>query len=140
MKTLLIIFSIVGFIIFSSCNQTTDPGAMLENTASRNEIFNAITGNHDMMTAFMESMKGSDHAMQMMSGDKMMMKNMMQSGGMEMMMKDGGMMGNMMQMMHKDGMMSDECMQAMKNMMSEKGMNINDKGNMNKGEHKDEHH
>ena len=130
MKTLVIIFSIIGFMTFTSCNQNTDASIMLENPETRNEIFNTISGNHDMMTSFMESMQTNDHAMQMMQGDKMMMSNMMQGNGMQMMMKDGAMMGNMMQMMYKNGMMSDECMQAMQQMMSEKGM-----GNMNQEAH-----
>ena len=140
MKTLVIIISIVGFMTFISCNQNADARAMLENTETRNEVFDAIAGNHDMMTSFMESMQGNDHAMQMMQGNKEMMSNMMKGEGKQMMMKDmmenkemmntmmsemmgnGEKMGAMMNMMQEKGMMSDECMQAMKQMMNEKGM------------------
>jgi hypothetical protein len=124
MKILVIIFSIVGFMTFSSCNQNTEASAMLENPETRNEIFDAIVGDDDMMTSFMEYVQGNDLAMQMMQGNNMMMGNMMKGNDLQMMMKDGAMMGNMMQMMHKNGMMSDECMQATTQMMSEKGMTM----------------
>ncbi len=129
MKTRVLIFSIIGFMTFSSCNQSADASSMLDNPETRNEIFNTIAGNHDMMTSFMETIQTNDHAMQMMQDSKMM-SNMMKGDGMQMMMKDGTMMSNMMQMMHKNGMMSDECMQAMTQMMDEKGM-----GNMPQEEH-----
>ena len=142
MKTLVIIISIVGFMTFSSCNQNADTSAMLENTETRNEIFDAIANNHDMMTYFMESMQGNDHATQMMQGNKEMMSNMMMGEGKEMMMKDmmgnkemmhsmmsemignGEMMGTMMNTMHEKGMMSEDCMKSSMKMMNDKGMNM----------------
>tara|TARA_R110002074_G_scaffold161480_11_gene319555 strand:- start:25403 stop:25801 length:399 start_codon:yes stop_codon:yes gene_type:complete len=122
MKTRVLIFSIIGIMTFSSCNQSTDASSMLDNPETRNEIFNTIAGNHDMMTSFMETIQTNDHAMQMMQDSKMMMGTMMHGNNMQMMMKDSTMMGNMMQMMQENGMMCDECMQAMQQMMSEKGM------------------
>ncbi|HSM64200.1 MAG TPA: hypothetical protein VK833_09710 [Gillisia sp.] len=146
MKTLLIIISIAGLITLNSCENKseTDVNAMLEDPETRDEIFTGIVDDSDRMTSFMEYMQENDHAMQMMQNNKMMMGNMMQDGGMQMMMNDrammnnmmqmmmndGTMMGNMMQMMYKNGMMNDECMETMKNMMTEKGMNMNTMGNM----------
>ena len=131
MKTLVIIISIVGFMTFSSCNQNAEASAMLENSETKNEIFDAIAGNHDMMTSFMESMQNNDHAMQMMQGNKMIMHNMMKGNGMQMMMKDGAMMSNMMQMMHKNGMMREDCMTSCMKMMKDKGMNMDDSQHKN---------
>ena len=137
MKTLVIIISMVGCITLSSCNQTTDPSTMLENSESRTEMFKQIASNHDYMMDFMESMQTNDHAMQMMQENKEMMGMMMKGEGMQMMktdsmmhsmMKDGKMMGNMMQMMHKNGMMSEDCMKSCMSMMKDKGMNM---GQMN---------
>lgn len=128
MKTLLIIFSIVGLITFSSCNQKTDVNALLQNTETKNEIFSAVIKDHNMMMSFMENMQGNEHAMQMMQGNKMMMGNMMKGKGMQMMIQDEAMMGNMMQMMHEKGMMSAECMQSMMQMMNDKGMGMMNQG------------
>jgi hypothetical protein len=143
MKTLVFFLSIVGLLSLNSCNQQTDPQAVLENPETRTEVFNAITENHDYMTEFMESMHGSQHTMTMMQGNKKMMGSMMQGEGMQMMMKDsilmhsmmnrmmndGKMMGTMMKMMHEKGMMSEDCMESCSKMMGEKGMDIQ---NMNK--------
>ena len=137
-KTLVMIFSIIGLITFSSCTQKADVSSLLDNSETRSEIFTAIAGNHNMMMSFMETMQDNDHAMQMMQGNKMMMGKMMKGGGMGMMMKDSmmmhSMMGNMMknsqmmvnmmQMMNNEVMMSNECMQAMMKMMSDKGMDM----------------
>ena len=137
----------VGCITLSSCNQTTDPSIMLENSETRSEIFNTIQGNHEMMITFMESMQANDHAMQMMQGNKEMMDMMMKGEGMQMMktdsmmhsmMKDGKMMGNMMQMMHKNGMMSEDCVKSCMSMMKDKGINmvqINDDSSEDRDSH-----
>jgi hypothetical protein len=117
MKTLVIILSAIVLLSLNSCNQKADPNAVLENSETRTALFEAITSNHDHMTEFMNNMQGNNHAMQMMQGNKKMMGTMMQDGGIQMMMKDSMMMKNMMQ-----GMMSDECMQAMQQMMGEKVM------------------
>jgi len=138
MKTLLIVLSVAGLLSLSSCKQETDSQALLENPNSRTEVFNAITKNHKYMTEFMERMQGSEHAMQMMQGNKKMMGSMMQGEGMQMMMKDstmmhsmmngmmndGKMMGTMMKMMHEKGMMSEDCMESCSKMMGEKGMDM----------------
>jgi len=139
MKTLVIIYSIIGLITFSSCAQETNVKALLQNKETRTEIIDAIASNHDFMTEFMKNMQGNSHAMQMMQGNKKMM-NMMMGDGMSMMkdsmmgnnmmmnmMKDKGMMMNMMKMMHEKGMMSKDCMQSGMKMMSDKGMDMKKK-------------
>ena len=148
MRTLVIIFSVVGFMTFNSCKQEPDVQAMLENTETRSEIIKAIGDNHNFMTEFMENMQGNNHAMQMMQGNKKMMGMMMEGEGMQMMkdstmtknmmhsmMKDGKMMGSMMQMMHKEGMMSEDCMKSCMKMMGDKGMNMDTTLNKDSNNH-----
>ena len=159
MKTLLIVLSAVGLLSLNSCKQETNTQALMENPETRTEVFNAISKNHDYMTEFMESMHDNQHAMQMMQGNKKMMSSMMQGEGMQMMMKDstmmhsmmdgmmndGKMMGTMMKMMHEKGMMSEDCMESCKNMMGEKGMDMqgmdkmDDMDSPTKGEHTEHH-
>ncbi len=138
MKTITLIFLTIGLFTLNSCAQKTDVNAMLENSETRSEIFDAIANNHNYMTGFMDNMQGSEHAMQMMQGDTKMMGNMMQDQGMQMMMKDsmlmgnmiqnmmkdGKMMGKMMKMMHEKGMMSEDCMESGMKMMIDKGMDM----------------
>ncbi|QHI36576.1 hypothetical protein IMCC3317_19390 [Kordia antarctica] len=152
MRTLVIIFSIIGLITLNSCKQETDVKAMLQNSETRSEVIKTIAENHDFMTEFMENMQGNNHAMQMMQGNKKMMGTMMQGEGMQMMMKDsammkqmmgnkqmmhsmmndGKMMEKMMKMMHEKGMMSEDCMESCTKMMGEKGMNMQGMNNMDK--------
>lgn len=145
MKTLLIIFSIVGLITFSSCNQKTDVNALLQNTETKNEIFSAVIKDHNMMMSFMEKMQGNEHAMQMMQGNKkmmdMMMKDsLMKNNMMHSIMKDGNMMGDMMKMMNKEGMMSEDCMKSCIKMMGDKGMNMMEGKDEKTEEDHDSHH
>lgn len=142
MKTQVMIFLTIGLLTLNSCKQETDVQALLENAETRSEVLNTITENHKFMTEFMEQMHGSEHAMQMMQGNKNMMGKMMKGQGMQMMMKDSmmgsnmmmnmmkdkGMMMNMMQMMHDKGMMSKDCMKSCMKMMGNKGMNMNHDG------------
>ena len=138
MKTQVIILIAIGLLSLNSCNQKTDPNAMLENSETRTELFNTITSNHDYMTEFMKNMRGNNHAMQMMQGQgmKIMMKDSMM---MMNMMKDGNMMVKMMKMMHKKGMMSEDCMQSCMNMMEEKGMNMQNMDTSTKDDHSEHH-
>jgi len=129
----------MGLMSLNGCKQSTDVEALLQNEETRSEILKDLVQNHDYMMEFMEQMQGSDHAMQMMQGNKKMMGTMMKGQGMQMMMgdstmmhsmmngmmKDGEMMGEMMQMMHDKGMMSEECMQSGMKMMGDKGMGMN---------------
>ncbi|WP_228850497.1 hypothetical protein [Aegicerativicinus sediminis] len=126
MKSLIIIW-ILGFMTLSGCTQKANVDQLLDNPDTREEIFEAIVGNHNQMMLFMETMQSNEHAMQMMQGNQMMMGNMMKGDGMHMMMTDSvmmhnmmekmmankSMMGSMMQMMNENGMMTDECMQHM---------------------------
>lgn len=148
MRTTTIILLAIGLASLSSCNQKVDPNAMLENSETRTELFNAIANNHGYMTEFMDNMQGNDHAMQMMQGNHEMMGNMILGSGMQMMMKDsmmmknmmqsmmkdGKMMGNMMQMMNEKGMMSEDCMKSCKKMMGDKGMDMKGMGMMDENE------
>ena len=139
MKKSILLFLVVGMLTMYSCNQKPDVNKMLENQETKNEIFNAITENHDYMMGFMETMQNSEHAIQMMQENKMMkgkrmqmmmsdstmMKNMMGNKNimmnmMRQMMTDTTQMNTMMQMMHQKGMMSNECMQSCRKMMNKK--------------------
>lgn len=137
MRTLVIIFSVVGLMTFNSCKQEPNVQAMLENTETRNEIMQTIADNPDFMTDFMEDIQNNSQAMQMMQGHNgmrtmimngenmhMMKDSTMTMNTMHSMMKDGKMMGNMMQMMHNEGMMSEDCMKSGMKMMGDKGMNM----------------
>lgn len=134
MKTLILIFSIIGLVTLNSCNQNFDSKAVLDNPETRNELFKTIYDNHEYMTAFMDNMSTSDHAMQMMQGNTAMMKTMMNESGMQMMMTDstmmksmmnnGQMMSQMIQMMHQHGIISTECMNDCMKNMSNKGMHM----------------
>ena len=88
MKTLVVIFSVIGLLTLNSCKQETDVQALMENAETRSEVLSIITENHKFMTEFMEQMHVSEHAMQMMQGNKNMMGTMMKGQGMQMMMKD----------------------------------------------------
>jgi len=156
MKTATLIFLTIGLFALNGCSQKTDVNAMLDNSETRSEIFDAIANNHSYMTGFMENMQESDHAMQMMQGNNKMMGGMMKGDGMQMMMKDstmmknmmqsmmknGKMMGNMMKMMHEKGMMSEDCMESCKNMMAEEGLDIIEQGEMelSKSQSHGDHH
>tara|TARA_R110002049_G_scaffold191337_1_gene360269 strand:+ start:30529 stop:31038 length:510 start_codon:yes stop_codon:yes gene_type:complete len=148
MRTTAIILLAIGLTSLSSCNQKTNPSAMLENSETRTELFDAIARDQNYMTEFMDNMQDNDHAMQMMKGNQKMAGNMMQGGGMQMMMqdstmmknmmqsmmKDGKMMGNMMKMMHEKGMMGEDCMESCKKMMADKGMDMKAMGMLDENE------
>ena len=166
MRTITIILLAMGLISLSSCEQKTDPNAMLENSQTRTELFDAIASNHSYMTQFMDNMQTNDHAMQMMQGNQKMMGTMMQGGGMWMMMKDSMMMKNMMddqpvmhammdrmmkspetmnsmmQMMHENGMMSEDCMESCKKMIEESELEAREQGELelSKSQSHGDHH
>ena len=71
MKTVTMIISVLVLVILSSCGQKTDPNAILENSETRMELFEAIASNHGYLTEFMDNMQDNDHAMQMMKGNHM---------------------------------------------------------------------
>ena len=140
MKNKFFFVAIVGVLLLTiSCNNSVSIDQLLQNETTRQQVFDKITADHNMMTDFMETMMNSEHAKMMMKGHEGM-KNMMMGNGnmMEMMkdkpemmhnmmgemMKDEKMMGHMMQMMNKEGMMSEECMQSCMKMMGDKGMDM----------------
>ena len=129
MRTITIILLAMGLISLSSCEQKTDPNAMLENSQTRTELFDAIASNHSYMTQFMDNMQTNDHAMQMMQGNQKMMGHMMQGGG-------------MMQMMHENGMMSEDCMESCKKMIEESELEARERGELelSKSQSHGDHH
>lgn len=148
MKAHSIIFSILTLVTFNSYSQKVDVKGLLDKPETRNEVFNAISGNHELMMDFMKSIKGNEHAMMMMKENNQMegqvgnmeMKNehqMMDSGNMMGMMKNNPemmqkMMGNMMEMCKQDTSMRSkmanmmvkqpEMMQMCMQKMKENGM------------------
>lgn len=137
MKKSIILLLVIGVLALNSCNLNPNVNKMLENQATKTEIFNAITNNHYYMMGFIETMQKSEHAMQMMRENKMMKdkimqimmndttmmtsmmgnKNMMQKM-MQKMMKDSTQMNSMMRMMHQKGMMTEQCMHSCMKMMN----------------------
>ena len=63
----------IGLLTMNICNQKTDVNSMLKNSENRTEIFESSVSNQKFMTQFMAEMQSSDHAMQMMQGNKKMM-------------------------------------------------------------------
>lgn len=121
MKTIILVISVVSLLSLNGYSQTTKANDLLKNKETRNETFNAILNNHELMMEFMDAMKGNEHAMMMMKGNNQMMndngksdmhqehQNMNHDQMMskmnenpEMMQK---MMGNMMEMCEKDSAM-----------------------------------
>jgi hypothetical protein len=165
MKNLKLIIGTViifgGLLLLTSCSDNANIDKLLQNETTRQEVFNKIVSNKDMMSGFMNVMMNNETSKMMMMNNKGMKSMMMDKGNMMqmmnnnpemiknmmgMMMKDKSMMGNMMNMMNKKGMMSDECMQSCMKMMGEKGMNMNmmngdnaKSGKMTDEEHKSHH-
>ena len=159
----LMFFSLFAVILFmTSCTQQADVNTILENAETKDKVFSAILGDHELMTEFMNKMMSNEHAMMMMQGNEDMMGMMMKGGDMMQMMKDkpemmhnmmngmmhdGNMMAHMMQMMNQEGMMSDECLQSCTQMMTDKGMSMEmgmmgseSKGQEDGSESHDSHH
>lgn len=111
MKTLLIIISMLLFFTINSCSQNEETARLLNNKVTRQEVFNSIQNNHDLMNEFMQNAKGNQHAMMMMQGNNQMMGQTGQMG----MNNEQKMMGKsyMMDMMHNN----PEMMQMMMNNM-----------------------
>lgn len=140
MKNRIFFLAIAALLLLStSCNNPVNIDQVLQNETTRQQVFEKITTDHELMTEFMNEMMNSEHAKMMMKGNAGMKDMMMGDGDivqmmkdqpemmhnmMSGMMKDGQMMGHMMQMMNSAGMMSDECLQSVMKMMGEKGMNM----------------
>ena len=141
-------------LLMISCNNAVNIDQILKDDNTRNEVFDKIAADHEMMTGFMEVMMKDNHAKMMMKGNQGMKDMMMGDGNMmsmmkdnpEMMksmmgemMKDGKMMGNMMKMMKEQGMMSEKCMESCMKMMEDKGMKTDGKMNENKESNHNSH-
>lgn len=126
-----------GLLLVTSCSNNVNVDKLLQNETTRQEVFNTIASNRDMMNDFMGVMMNNKSAKTVMMNHKGMMGMMMKGNGMNMMndsvmsmnmmhsmMKNGKMMGHMMQMMHDDGMMTTDCMNSCIKMMSDKGMDM----------------
>lgn len=139
MKNLIVlILSFSAIFHLTSCAQQADVNQMMQNEETREEVYEAITEDDQMMNEFMDHMQRSDRAMGMMRGHQHMMGSMMQDEGafmnrmqnnpqfrdhmMNMMMDYQPMMMQMMNHMHQQGVISDDCFQSMNQMMEEQGM------------------
>ncbi|MGM0551070.1 MAG: hypothetical protein ACQESW_08325 [Bacteroidota bacterium] len=154
MKTLAILISMITVLAFNVNAQNTDVKNLLENQETRAEIFNAIAGDHQMMTDFMKVAKENEYSARMLrNADNPQMEKMgsMQDGNDEQkmmrMMKDNPemmqkVMGNMMKMCEKDSVMRNkmanmmsehpEMMKMCRHKMKEKGMMAPEEKRMNK--------
>jgi hypothetical protein len=140
MKNKFFFTAIISVLLLTiSCNNSVNINQLLQNETSRQQVFEKIAANHEMMTGFMKVMMNDEHAKMMMKGHDGMKKMMMGDGDMMKMMKDnpdmmhnmmsgmmkdGKMMGHMMEMMNQEGMMSEECMETCMKMMGDKGMDM----------------
>lgn len=120
-KILKSLLTLVFFtIIISACQPQADVSTMLENEATRNEIYEAIVANHEYSQELMAKMM-EDYHTQMMMKDNGDMMNMMMSENEDMMtmMKDNpemmkGTMSNMVNMAANDSIMFNDMIQVMK--------------------------
>ncbi len=114
-NNLLFLAMVGGLLLLASCSTEVNIDELLQNETTRQQVFEKIAGDHEMMTAFMGITKRNEHASMMMKGHEIM-KDIMGE-----MMKDGKLMEQMVQMMGQEGMMSEECMQSCMKMMGEMG-------------------
>ncbi len=136
-----------ALLLMISCKNAVNVDKLLKDETTRNQMFDKIATDHEMMTGFIDVMMKNDHAKMMIKGNKGMKDMMMGDGNimrmmkdqpemmksmMGEMMKDGKMMGNMMKMMKEQGMMSEKCMESCMKMMEDKGMKTDGKVNENK--------
>lgn len=129
MKNFMIVAFLGMFLLSAGCNQPADIDQMLQDTQTRNEIFNHMAADQEMMNEFMQHMGAEHRAMMiknsdmsgMMSSHPTMMHDMMQG-----MMKDGQMITHMIQMMYQEDIISEECLQSATQMMQEKGLQSGD--------------
>lgn len=148
MKAITAFISMLTILAFNVNGQNTDVKGLFDNQETRNEIFNTIAGDHQLMMEFMKVAKENEHwAMMMLDAENSQMGDMKagKAGMMKMkdehqmtdMMKDNPemmqkMMGNMMDMCKNDSTMRSkmadmmtehsEMMQMCMQKMKEKGM------------------
>jgi hypothetical protein len=76
MKTAAMIFSMITLFTVNVLGQKGDVKTLLENRESREDVFNTILNDPNLMTEFMNRMSGNAHAMAMMRGNQTMMQNL----------------------------------------------------------------
>lgn len=108
MKTTVFILSMLTVFAISGFGQNSNIPELLKKKDSRTEIFNTIMNDHELMTDFINAMKGNQHAMMMMKGNNMM-------GHDENVRNEGNMgHGHQMMMGHAQMMDHDQMMQMLK--------------------------
>jgi hypothetical protein len=118
LKTVTVFFLLITSL--SACQQQAEVSTMLENEATRNEIFVAIVADHEYSQELMDKMMENDHTQMMMNGNDDMMNMMMSDNTqLESMMKENpemmhGIMSNMMNMADADSSMCANMMIMMK--------------------------
>ncbi len=137
LKLFFLFLTFASLGLFTACNSSVDADQVLQNESLRQQIFQKVAADHNLLMDFMKVAMSDEHAKSMMmeqggmQGGMMNAQKVMQMmqqkpemmhGMMSEMMKDGKMMGHMMQMMQQEGMMSEECMKSCMQMMEEKGM------------------
>ena len=70
------IFSMITLFTVNVLGQKGDVKTLLENRESREDVFNTILNDPNLMTEFMNRMSGNAHAMAMMRGNQTMMQNL----------------------------------------------------------------
>ena len=124
------ILLLAGLFLLVACSS---PEQVLQNEQSRQQLYESIASDREMMQEFMNVAMSDQHAPMMhdmMMADSTRMMHMMQNQPqmrqfmMSGMMRDSQMMGHMMEMMHQQGMMADECWQAFQQRMHGQGMHM----------------
>ena len=107
-----VLFAIVLFTLFASCQTTSNPNKVLSNKETRKEIMDTIANNSEMSKEMMEAMMTNKNCKMMMMGNhETMMKMIKDNPGMMQ-----SMMSDMMETCKNDsGMMSSMCKSMMGN-------------------------
>ena len=111
MKTLIAIISAMLFLTVNSYGQNKTITRLLDNKETRQELFNTIQNDHELMMDFIQSMKGNQHTMTMMKNNNMMMGNEGQGMNKYQMMNQS----QMMNLMHNNPAMMEMMMSNMVN-------------------------
>jgi len=75
MKTITLLFLMMGFWTFNIYGQNSDIKGLLEKPETRTEIFNSILNDHEVLTEFMKALEENDHAMMMMRHSSLLTDN-----------------------------------------------------------------
>jgi hypothetical protein len=94
MKALTLIITMIAFITLSSYTQKDNVDKLLQKKDTRNEVFNKIMNNRELMLDFMNAMHGNQHAMTMWNqNNSHMQNNGTETNNSYSMMGNGSMMG-----------------------------------------------